>query len=54
MGWLVIPAVLALVASGCGLLSVRYCFGRTVMLFFTGASVTALVLVVGTALHLYA
>ena len=52
MGWLVIPAVLALVASGCGLLSVRYCFGRTVMLFFTGASMTALVLVMSSALHL--
>ncbi len=52
MVWLVVPAVLALVASGCGLLSVRYCFGRSVMLFFTGMSVTALVLVVGTTLHL--
>jgi len=52
MFWLVVAAVFALVASGCGFLSVRYCFGRSVMLFFLGMSVTALVLVMSSALHL--
>jgi len=52
MFWLVVAAVFALVASGCGFLSVRYCFGRSVMVFFLGMSVTALVLVMSSALHL--
>jgi len=52
MVWLVVVALFAVAASVCGLLSVRYCFGRGVMLFFTGASFVACVLVVGSALHL--
>lgn len=52
MGWLVVMSVCACLASVLGLLSVRYCFGRSVMMFFLGMSVTALVLVVGTLHHL--
>lgn len=50
-GSLVVPTVLVVVASVLGLLAVRSCFGRVVMWFFVGASITALVLVVGTVLH---
>ena len=45
MLWMVIAALFAVAASVCGLLSVRYCFGRGVMLFFMGASFVAFVLV---------
>ena len=52
MVWLLFAAGCSCLASVLGLLSVHYCFGRTVMLFFTGMSLTALVLVVSSTLHL--